>query len=172
MFNQAITPAVKSHMEAQLSFVTDLSRKMFDTVQKVSELNLSLAQELIQDMTAANQQLLAAKDVGEFASISSAQVQPATEKLRHYQQRLANLVAHANAEMTKTAETHIPETSRTATAVADELVRTASEQTEKATQRQRTAIDKLSESARRGIDGMAAAQSQNRTPGQAPSPGH
>ena len=169
MFPQSITPALKSHMEVQLSFITDLSKKMFDTAQKVSELNLHLAQELIEDMTNTNHQLLAAKDASEFASVAATQIQPATEKIRSYQQRLSNLVANANAELTKTAETHIPEASRTATAVADEMVRKASEETEKATQRQRAAIDKMSESARRGIDGMTqAARAPGQAPGQAP----
>jgi len=168
MFTQTITPAVKDHMDVQLSFFTDLSKKMFDTAQKVSELNLQLAQELVADMTACNQQLMSAKDPTEFASVASTQIQPAAEKLRTYQQRLSNLIANANAELTRTAETHMPEASRTAAAVADELVRTATEETEKATQRQRAVIDKMNESARRGIDGLT--QSMSRGAGQSPSP--
>lgn len=168
MFTQTITPAVKDHMDVQLSFFTDLSKKMFDTAQKVSELNLQLAQELVADMTACNQQLMAAKDPTEFASVASTQIQPVAEKLRNYQQRLSNLIANANAELTRTAETHMPEASRTAAAVADELVRTATEETEKATQRQRAVIDKMNESARRGIDGMT--QSMSRGIGQNPGP--
>lgn len=164
MFTQNITPAVKNHMDVQLSFFTDLSKKMFDTAQKVSELNLQLAQELVADITACNQQLMSAKDPSEFASVASTQIQPVTEKLRNYQQQLSNLIANANAELTKTAETHMPEASRTAAAVADELVRTATEETEKATQRQRAVIDKMNESSRRNIDGMA--QSMNRGPAQ------
>lgn len=169
MFTQTITPAVKDHMDVQLSFFTDLSKKMFDTAQKVSELNLQLAQELVADMTACNQQLMSAKDPTEFASIASTQIQPAADKLRNYQQRLSNLIANANAELTRTAETHMPEASRTAAAVADELVRTASEETEKATQRQRAVIDKMNESARRGIDDMTQNMSRStaqQNPGQ------
>lgn len=168
MFTQTITPAVKDHMDVQLSFFTDLSKKMFDTAQKVSELNLQLAQELVADMTACNQQLMSAKDPTEFASVVGTQIQPVAEKLRNYQQRLSNLIANANAELTRTAETHMPEASRTAAAVADELVRTATEETEKATQRQRTVIDKMNESAQRGIDGLT--HSMNPGAGQNPGP--
>ncbi|MBC7857734.1 MAG: phasin family protein [Burkholderiaceae bacterium] len=168
MFTQNITPAVKDHMDVQLSFFTDLSKKMFDTAQKVSEINLQLAQELVADMTACNQQLMSAKDPAEFASVASTQIQPCTEKLRNYQQRLSNLIANANAELTRTAETHMPEASRTAAAVTDELVRTATEETEKATQRQRAVIDKMNESARRGIDGLSQSMSRgaDQNPGQ------
>jgi phasin family protein len=165
MFTQSITPAVKSHMDVQLAFATDFSKKLFDTAQRVSQLNLNLAQELFQEMSTTNHNLVAAKDFAEFASVATTQVHPAAEKLRHYQQQLTNLVANTNAELTRTAEAHMPEASRTAAAVADELVRKASEETEKATQRQRDVIDRMNESARRGIDG-ASQQTQGRVPNQ------
>ena len=155
MFTQAITPAIKNHLEVQLAFFTDLSKKAFDTVQRFSELNLQLAQELLEDATNTNHQLMQAKNITEFASAATTQAHPTTEKLRNYQQRVTNLVANANAELTKTAESHMPEASRTAAAVADEVVKRASEETEKATQRQREVMDRLSESARRGIAGMS-----------------
>lgn len=174
MFTQAITPALKSHMEVQMSFFTDLTKKMFDTAQRFSELNLQLAQELLEDATSTQHQLMQAKDLTELASAAAAQAHPATEKMRNYQQRLGNLVANANAELTRSAESHMPDASRTAAAVADELVRRASEETEKATQRQREAIERMNESARRGIDGMAQSLQANqaRTQGQTPQPQH
>lgn len=170
MFTQAITPALKSHMEVQMSFLTDLSKKFFDTAQRASELNLQLAQELFEDYTSTHQQLLQARNLGELASAATTQTHPTTEKLRNYQQRLTNLVANANVEMTRTAESHLPDASRTAAAVADELVRRASEEAEKATQRQRDVIERMNESARRGIDGMA--QSLQRSQNQGASPQH
>lgn len=154
MFTQAITPAIRSHLEVQLAFMTDLLRKAFDAAQKISELNLRLAQELIEEMTSTNHQLMATRDATEFATIASNQIHPSVEKLRNYQQQLSNLMANANAEMSRTAEAHLPEASRTAAAVADEIVRAASEETEKATQRQRAAIDRMNESARRTSNGM------------------
>lgn len=156
MLTQSITPAIKSHIDVMLSFMTDLSSKIFETTQKISELNLRLAQGLIDEMTATNQQLMSAKDLAEFASVAATQIHPTTEKLRNYQQGLSNLIANANVELTKTAESHLPEASRTAAAVADELARTASEESAKATQRQRAVIEKMNESARRGIEGTQA----------------
>ncbi|WFR81565.1 phasin family protein [Janthinobacterium rivuli] len=142
MFPNSISPALKSHLEAQLNFATDLSRKMFDTAQKMSELHVRLAQDLFQEWSDTNQQLLCARDTGEFLS-TAAQLQPGGVRLRQYQQQLGNLVANANVEMNRTAETHIPEASRTAVAFADEVVRKTAEETEKATQRQREMIEKM-----------------------------
>ena len=147
MFTNGITPslspALKSHLEAQLNFATELSRKLFDTAQQMSELHLRLAQDLLQEWGRASQQLLCARDTGEFMSLAAAQLQPGSDKLRQYQQQLGNLVANANVEMNRAAETHIPEASRTAAAFADEVVRKTAEETEKATQRQRELIEKM-----------------------------
>lgn len=143
MLSETITPAVKSHLEAQLSFYNDITKRMFDSAQQIVELHLHLSQTFIDELMAASQQLLSAKDPAEFASIMATQTQPAVEKVRAYQQRLSSILAGTQAELTKAAETHMPETSRTAVAVADELMRKASEETEKATQRQKEVIERI-----------------------------
>lgn len=143
MFTNSISPALQAHLDAQLNFVTELSRKMFDTALRVNELNTRLAQELLEEAASANQRILTARGGSEAMSAVASQVQPGTDKLRQYQQKLSHLMADANVEMNRTAETHLPEASRTAVAFADELVRKTAEETAKATQRQREIIDKM-----------------------------
>ncbi|MFZ4876678.1 phasin family protein [Janthinobacterium sp. Mn2066] len=142
MFPTSISPALKSHLQAQLDFAADLSRKLVDTAQQVSELNLRAVQEMLEEFNQTHQQMLAARDPSEFFSLALNQMQPAG-KLQRYQQQLSHLVANAHVEMNRTAETHLPETSRTAAAFADEVVRKTAEETEKATQRQRDLIEKM-----------------------------
>jgi len=142
MFTTSISPALKSHLQAQLDFAADLSRKLVDTAQQVSELNLRAAQEMFEEFNKTSQQMLAARDPGEYFSLTLSQLQP-DGKLQRYQQQLSHLVACAHVEMNRTAETHIPEKSRTAAAFADEVVRKTAEETEKATQRQRELIEKM-----------------------------
>ena len=143
MFTNSISPALQAHLDARLNFVTELSRKMFDTALRVNELNTRLAQELLEEAASANQRILTARGGSEAMSAVASQVQPGTDKLRQYQQKLSHLMADANVEMNRTAETHLPEASRTAVAFADELVRKTAEETEKAAQRQREIIDKM-----------------------------
>ena len=140
---QSLSPALKSHLETQCNFATELSRKLFDTAQQLGELHLRLAQDLLQEWNSASQQLLCARDTGEFMSLAAGQFLPGGDKLRQYQQQLGNLVASANVEMNRAAETHLPVASRTAVAFADEVVRKTAEETEKATQRQRELIEKM-----------------------------
>lgn len=151
----SLSPALKSHLEAQCNFATELSRKMFDTVQQLSELHLRLAQDLLQEWSSASQQLLCARDTGEFMSMAAGQLQPSGHKLRQYQQQLGNLVANANVEMNRTAENHLPEAGRTAVAFANELVRKTAEETEKATQRQREMIEKMHATGHRNGSGSS-----------------
>jgi hypothetical protein len=86
---------------------------------------------------------MVAKDPYEAISIAASQAQPAAEKVRAYQQHLTNIAARTQVDLAKTAESHVPNTSRTAAAVADEVARKATEETEKATLRQKAAMEKL-----------------------------
>ncbi len=45
---QEVPPALKSHMEAQFAFMSDLSKKMFDGLQKIGQLNIT--PDLLQDL--------------------------------------------------------------------------------------------------------------------------
>ena len=161
----SLSPALKSHLEAQCNFATELSRKLFDTAQQLSELHLRLAQDLLQEWSSASQQLLCARDTGEFISLAATRLQPGSRQLQQYQQQLGNLVASANAEMNRAAESHLPEASRTAVAFADEVVRKTAEETEKATQRQHEVIEKMHTAGR--SDGAGRSRDTSRQSDQA-----
>jgi phasin family protein len=139
----ATTPALQSYLESHLVFMTELSTKMCDAARKISELNLRLAQQLLEDSMATSRQLMNTRDPVEFTSSALAVGQPMAERVRHYNQQLLSVLAGTQVELTRTAESHIPEASRNAAAMADELVRKASEETERATERQRSAIERI-----------------------------
>ena len=164
MYPQSITPAAKAHIDAQYALLTDLSRKMFESAQRINELNIEVAKALMEESLTNTQQLIGAKDPYEALSIVTAQAQPNAEKLRAYQQHLTSIAAGAQVDLARTAESHVPQTSRTAAALADEVARKASEETEKATQRQRAAMEKLITpiAAGRGADGKGQAQANGR----------
>lgn len=142
-FTQSFSPAAKSHIEAQLSLFTDISKKLFTSAQKINELNIQVAQTMLEDSVTSAHQLMSAGDPTEFMSIAAAQAQPAAEKMRAYQQHLSKIAAGVQVELAQTAVTHMPETNRAAAALADEVARKASEETEKVAQRQREVIERL-----------------------------
>jgi phasin family protein len=157
IFTQPVTPAVKAHMDAQFSLITDMSQKLFDTAQKINELNIQVAQTVMEETITSAQQLLVARDPYEAISIASSQAQPTAEKVRAYQHHLSSIAAGTQVELARTAESHLSETTRTAAAMADEVARRASEETEKTTQRQRAAMEKLTRPINKPADGATQA---------------
>jgi phasin family protein len=144
-FSQTVTPAAKHHIEAQLSFFNDMSRSLFRTVQKYSDLNIQLAQTLLEEGTQAGQQFITAHRPTEALAAAAAHAQPTAEKLRAYQQHLSRIAADTHVDLSKVAEEHVQETSRTAKALADEVARVTSEETEKTLRSHQDAVNKFTD---------------------------
>jgi phasin family protein len=152
---QPVSPAAKDYMKAQFSLFADMSKELFHTAQKINELNIQVAQTVMEEAITETRQLLEANDPYETFSIATAQVQPAVEKMQAYVQHISNIAAGTQANLVKATELHVPETSRAAMAMADEVARQASEETEKVTQRQRAAMDSLTNMIHSSADGSA-----------------
>ncbi|HEV2609958.1 MAG TPA: phasin family protein [Noviherbaspirillum sp.] len=142
-FQSSSSPAVKAQLEAQFAFYADVSKKMFDSIQKLNELNIQVGQTLMEETLSTTRQVLQADDRTEAVSIAAGQAQPAAEKVRAYRQHVQAIFAEAQVGIAQTAETHIPNATRTAEAVVQEVAQKASEQTAKVTQRQKESLEKL-----------------------------
>ncbi|GJJ00110.1 hypothetical protein RugamoR64_06480 [Duganella rhizosphaerae] len=144
-FSQSVTPAAKTHMEAQLAFFNDMSKSLFRTVQQYSDLNIQLAQTLLEESTTTGQQIITAHRPTEAIAAAAAHAQPTAEKLRAYQQHLSRIAADTQVDLSKVAEEHVQETSRTAKALADEVARVTSEETEKTLRSHQDAVERFSD---------------------------
>jgi phasin family protein len=144
-FSQTVSPAAKTHLEAQLSFFNDLSKSLFHTVQQYSDLNIQLAQTLLEETTQVGQQVITAHRPTEVLAAAAAHAQPTAEKLRAYQQHLSRIAADTHVDLSKVAEEHVQETSRTAKALADEVARVTSEETEKTLRTHQDAVAKFTD---------------------------
>ena len=130
-FPQSVTPAVRTHLDAQTAFLNDMSKSMFKSFQQMCDLNIQLVQTMLEETTLTSQKVLTADRQSELLSAAAARTQPATEKLRAYQQHISRLAADAQVELARVTEQHVQNTTRTARALADEVARTASEETER-----------------------------------------
>ncbi|WP_219116694.1 TIGR01841 family phasin [Janthinobacterium sp. UMAB-56] len=144
-YSRSITPAAKNHMEAQLAFFNGLSKSLFQLMQHFSDLNMKLAQGLLEESTVASQNLLTVERIEDVLQVAAAAGQPAAEHLRKYQQQLSRLAADTQVELANVAERHVNETSRTAKALAEEAARMASEETEKNVRKQQEAMQRIAE---------------------------
>ena len=155
-FPQSVTPAVRSHMDAQTAFLNDMSKSLFHSFQQVCELNIQLVQTLVEESTLAGKQVLSADRQGGIFTAAAVRAQPTTDKLRAYQQHIARLTADAQAEMARVTEQHVQNTSRTARALVDEVARTTAEETERNIRTQQEAMRSAADPFARA-DGAAGA---------------
>ncbi len=130
-FPQSVNPAVRSHIDAQTAFMNELSHTVSRSFQQVFQLNMQLGQSLLEEATSTAQRMLTVDRPGDALSAAASRAQPATDKLRSYQQQLSQLAASTQVDLTRASEQHVQETSRTARALADEVTRVSAEETDK-----------------------------------------
>jgi phasin family protein len=130
LFSQSVTPAVRSHLDAQVAFLNDVSKSWSRSIQHVIDANIQLTQTLLEEGNIAGQQLLTTNHPTEAISAAAQRAQPAAEKIRAYQQHLSRVVADSQVDLARVAEQHVQETSRTARTLADEVARVATEETQ------------------------------------------
>ena len=144
-YSRSVTPAAKNHLEAQLAFFNGLWKSLFQSAQQFNDLNMQLAQGLLEESSITSQNLLTVERAEDAFQVAAASGQPAAEHLRKYQQQLSRLAADTQVELANVAEQHVNETSRTAKALAEEVARTASEETEKNVRKQQEAMQRIAE---------------------------
>ena len=127
-FPKAVTPAVRSYLDAQVSLMNDVSKSIFQSFQHMFDLNMKLARTMLEEMVTASQQLATQTNPAEAISAISTRAQPSAEKLRASQQHVSRVTAEAQVEPARGADQHVPETTRAAKVLADEVQRTAVEE--------------------------------------------
>jgi phasin family protein len=167
-FPQTVAPAVKTHVDAQTAFMNDISKSWFRSVQQMLDLNIQLVQTMIEESTLASKHVLSADRQTDALSGAASRVQPASEKLRAYQQHITRLAADTQAEIARVSEQHIQNTSRTARALADEVARDANEQTERGLRAQQETLRQFSDPFARG-NGAASPSQRSPDGGAQPS---
>lgn len=163
-FPQSIAPAVRTHIDAQTAFLNDMSKSMFKSFQQMCDLNIQLVQTMLEESTLASKHVLNADRQTELLSAATWRAQPATDKLRAYQQHIARIAADAQAELARVTEQHVQNTSRTARALADEVARDATEQTERGLRAQQETARQFSDPFARSGDGAQGGGMQTSQP--------
>lgn len=144
-YSKSVIPAVRTHLDAQTSFLNDVSKAFFNSFQQLNNLNLQLAQTLMEEATITSQQMLTAEQHTDVISAAASRAQPAADKLRAYQQHLSRLAADAQVDLSRVTEEHVQETAQTAKALAEEVARTTVEETERNIRKQEETIHQFSD---------------------------
>ena len=173
-FSPASTPAVRSHVDSQFAYFNDLTQAIANSFQNVCEANLKFGQAMVEDTMGAGQRMLSDGRSGDVFGTVAACAQPASDKLRAYQQHLSRLAADTQVELARVTQQHAPEHARTANALAEDVSRVAAEETERGMQQQAEVLKRFrdpfmqAEGQQRGKDGAdtaTAAQGSREAPG-------
>lgn len=117
--------ATKANFDAQLAMMTNLTNKAFEGVEKFVALNMNTAKASLEESTAIAKQLMAAKDPQEFFALTSAQAQPATEKVMAYSRKVINLATSTQAAFAQAAEEQMTDTNQKVMSLVEEVTKHA-----------------------------------------------
>jgi phasin family protein len=123
--NEQFANAARTNLATQLAIMTTLATKVFESTEKVMDLNLNAVKASLEDSAGTANQLLSAKDPQEFLSLTVAQAQPMAVKTIAYSRQFAGIAAAAQAEFTRGKEEQIAETGRKLSALVDEAFKGA-----------------------------------------------
>jgi phasin family protein len=158
---EQFSEASKTSLEAQMALFSALTSKMFEGVEKVVGLNLTIAKASLDETNATARQFFAVKDAQEFFALTAAQAQPTAEKALAYGRQLASIASGVQAEYTKAAEAQISETSRKFLDLVDELSKNAPAGSENAVAFLKSAIgnanagyEQFTKTAKQAVDTM------------------
>lgn len=155
-FSQAVAPAFRTHLDAQVSFLNDISTSLSRSFQNVCELNIQLGQTLLEEGSIASQKLLTTDSASDALSVASSRAQPAADKLRAYLQHVSRIVADAQIDLARVTQQHAPLTSRTARNLADQVAQAASDENEQSEVKQHEAINSAAPSIKGSADAKPA----------------
>lgn len=108
--NEQITNLFKANLEAQISAATSVTGTAVESLQKLVELNLNAARASLEDSTAITKQLMTAKDMQEFMSLSVSQAQPTLAKAMSYGRHLAEIATAAQDSLSRATTEQMAET--------------------------------------------------------------
>ena len=160
---EQFTTATKATFEAQIATMTAFAQKAFANVEKVVELNMTVAKQSFVDSTAAAQQLMSAKGPQEFIALTTANAKPNVEKALAYGRELAAIAAAAQADFSRDAEVQIADTRRQVASLVDDVAKNAPAGSESVVAMVKTAMgnanagyDQLSKNAKQAADVIEA----------------
>jgi Phasin protein len=93
------SPALRTQLETQVNFLTQLSRHSIDALGQLSALNVQAARQLIDDGIQLGRSLAACKDPAQMLAVAMRETQPAAEHWRTWQSGVMRMLASSGATL-------------------------------------------------------------------------
>lgn len=107
-----ISVDARDSIDAQISLMTSLAFKTFESMEKLASLNLNTARVSLEESGTMVRYLLTAREPQAFFSMSIANAQPTVEKALAYSRHVAHIASSTQSEFSKAAETQAAEANR------------------------------------------------------------
>lgn len=160
---EQFSSATKASFDAQLAAFSALTGKAIESLEKIVELNMTVAKTAFEESNVAAKQLVSAKDAQEFFALTAAHAQPNADKALAYVRHVASITNGAQAEFTKAAEAHVADTNRKVVAFVDEISKNAPAGSENAISLLKSAIsnanasyDQINKSTKQAVETLEA----------------
>lgn len=127
--------------KANIEMLFGLTRKAFEGVEKLVELNLQATKAALRDSADNTQALLSAKDAQELLQRQAALLQPLAEKAVTYSRQLYDIAATTGSAFAHVAEQNAADVQHKAMAVMDNVAKNAPAGTEAAVEAMRNAVN-------------------------------
>ncbi len=149
-FVETISPAAKNHIEARLDYYKDLTFATLQSMRKLAEVNTRFSHAWLQDSTdALRTALLTPPSAERGAAAITPSAETVAQKLQAYQQQLAQVGSDFQASINSVVQQHVPQTTRTATALADVVTQKATDQADQQLRAQKAAAKETADQASR-----------------------
>ena len=103
-FPPAIMPAIRGHLDAQLSFVDDFSKSLFGSFEKLCALNMQTIQTILQEASSIRPQTPNADGQFDLTGRAAAFARPTIDKLRAYQQHVSRISVESQVDLAQVVE--------------------------------------------------------------------
>lgn len=137
------TPAAREHIQAQMDFLTDVSKNFFQTAQRLNEANMKVMQSIFAETVSNTQQLLHSNPQ-QAMLVASQLAQPTAETINAFNANMAHILAQAQEEIARTAEQHVPKTTHAARTLVQDVNKMTEEARNQASERGKQAYEHLS----------------------------
>lgn len=111
--------------KANMDTLFSLSKKSFEGMEKLVELNLQMAKTAMDEVADHAKATISAKDPQEFMALQSGLMQPTAEKMAAYARHVYDITSAAGSEVTKLTESEIAESQKKFMALVDSAVKNA-----------------------------------------------
>jgi phasin family protein len=111
--------------QANIDAIVELTRKSFEGIERLVELNLQVARASMGDSAAQAKAMLSAKGPQDLVSLQAGMVQPATEKATAYSRQLYEIASQTQSEVTRLVEAQMAAAQEKILALVDATVKNA-----------------------------------------------